>query len=58
MGKVRTFFSEVKAEMQAVDWPNKQELRKNTITVIIVVAVFALFFLGVDSIIRWLLSLL
>lgn len=58
MGKISTFFSEVKQEMQAVDWPSKKDLRKNTLTVVTVVAIFAAFFLGVDTAITSILGLL
>lgn len=58
MSKIKNFFSEVKAEMKAVEWPTGKELRKNSLTVFSVVALFAVFFLGVDSAISTLLGLL
>jgi len=58
MGKIKTFFGEVREEMQAVDWPSKKDLRKNTVTVLGVVAVFTVFFMGTDSVISSLLNLL
>lgn len=48
MGKIGTFFKEVRDEMKAVTWPDSRSLRKNTITVFIMLAIFAVFFLGVD----------
>jgi len=58
MGKVGTFIKEVREEMKMVTWPNSQSLRKNTITVFIMIAIFAVFFLGVDYLTTTLLQLL
>ncbi|WP_027108784.1 preprotein translocase subunit SecE [Lacticigenium naphthae] len=58
MSKIKNFLSEVKDEMLAVEWPKGKELRKNSLTVFTVVALFAVFFLGVDSAISALLGLL
>lgn len=58
MGKVGTFFKEVREEMKKVSWPSGQTLRKNTVTVFVVIALFAVFFMGIDYITTSLLGLL
>jgi len=55
------FVNQVKAEMQKVVWPTREETIRTAIFVAILIVVLSLFFLGVDSIfgaaVRWLLSL-
>lgn len=58
MGKAGTFFKEVREEMRAVEWPSSQTLRKNTITVFTVIAIFTVFFMGIDFLTSTLLNLL
>ena len=49
VGKRDTYFSEIKAEMKMVRWPNKMELVKYSLACLIFVAFFALFFFGLDA---------
>lgn len=58
MNKIGSFFKEVHQEMKAVDWADGQTLRKNTVTVFVVIALFAIFFMGIDYLTVTLLSLL
>lgn len=58
MGKVGTFFKEVLEEMRLVEWPSNETLRKNTITVFTVIAIFIVFFMGIDFLTSTLLNLL
>lgn len=58
MSKIKKFFGEVKYELKETTWPTAKEMRKNTLTVFGVVAFFAIFFFGVDSLITFLLNLL
>lgn len=58
MSKVKTFFGEVKYELQATTWPNKKEMKKNTLTVFGVMAFFAAFFWASDSFIQFLLNII
>lgn len=58
MGKIGTFFKEVRYEMQAVKWPDNATLRKNAITVFTVIAIFTVFFMGIDFLTSSLLNLL
>ncbi|MBD7939227.1 MULTISPECIES: preprotein translocase subunit SecE [Cytobacillus] len=60
MGRIVQFFREVGREMKKVSWPTKKELTKYTITVIVVVLFFTLFFtvvdLGISELIRLILE--
>ncbi|ASV67668.1 preprotein translocase subunit SecE [Cytobacillus sp. FSL W7-1323] len=60
MGRIVKFFREVGREMKKVSWPTKKELTKYTITVIVVVLFFTLFFtvvdLGISELIRLILE--
>lgn len=42
------FFRQVKQEVKKVTWPSKKEVTQATIMVIIIVAIAATFFFGVD----------
>lgn len=50
------FLGDVVREMKKVSWPKKKELTRYTITVIVTVAFFALFFsaadMGISALIR------
>jgi len=46
--KVVTFLKSVSREMRKVAWPGKDELYRYTVTVVVTVALLALFFLVVD----------
>ena len=50
MGKTSPiqFFRQVKQEVKKVTWPSKKEVTQATIMVIIIVAIAATFFFGVD----------
>ncbi len=50
MGKTSPiqFFRQVKQEVKKVSWPSKKEVTQATIMVIIIVAIAATFFFGVD----------
>ena len=44
-----TFLKQVRFEAERVTWPSRQEVVTTTVFVFIMVALFALFFLAVDS---------
>ncbi|RHW33884.1 preprotein translocase subunit SecE [Neobacillus notoginsengisoli] len=48
MQRVSKFFREIAREMRKVSWPRRAELTRYTITVITTVAIFAVFFAGID----------
>ena len=55
------FVRQVRTESSKVVWPTRQETITTAIMVLIMMAILAVFFLGVDSvfngIVQWLLSL-
>ncbi|MBN6889650.1 preprotein translocase subunit SecE [Cytobacillus horneckiae] len=60
MRRIVNFLREVGREMKKVSWPTKKELTKYTITVLVVVLFFTLFFtvidLGISELIRFILE--
>ncbi|MFP4662111.1 MAG: preprotein translocase subunit SecE [Halanaerobiales bacterium] len=46
LGKIGKFFRQVKAEMKKVNWPNKDDLLKNT-TVVVVTILAMIIFIGI-----------
>jgi len=46
--RIKTFFSEVNAEVRKVTWPTLKEVRDTTIVVIIAVFLFGIFLYLVD----------
>ncbi len=57
MSKVSNFFTGIKKEMEKVKWPSKKEMVKYSITTIIFIIFFALFFFSLDLIFAYLKSL-
>lgn len=55
--KIFEFLKNVAREMRKVSWPNRKELVNYTITVVVTVVFFALFFFVVDLGISSLLNL-
>ena len=49
---------EVFSELKKVNWPTFKKTCKQTGTVLVVVAVFMLVVLGIDSLLSWLMSLI
>jgi preprotein translocase subunit SecE len=47
------FIQQVRQEGAKVTWPTRRETMITTVMVMIMVALAALFFLGVDAILRW-----
>ncbi len=45
----KSYIKEVKSEMKKVKWPTKKEMIKYTISTLVFVVVFALFFFGIES---------
>jgi len=54
--QVGKFVREVRQETSKVTWPTRKETTVTTIMVFIFVFIMALFFLGVDQIISWLVQ--
>jgi preprotein translocase subunit SecE len=52
LNKIATFFKDVGLEMKKVNWPTKKDTLINTLTVIAISVVAAIFLGGLDIIIR------
>jgi preprotein translocase subunit SecE len=48
VAELRTFFSEVKAELKKVTWPSKAEVQNTTIVVILTTIFFGFYLWGLD----------
>ena len=49
--RIKSFYSEVRAEMRKVTYPNRKEVEGTTIVVIITVFFFGVYFWVVDSLV-------
>jgi preprotein translocase SecE subunit len=49
--RVRAFYTDVRTEMKKVTSPSFKEVRATTLVVIITVAIFGLYFWGIDTLI-------
>ena len=56
MGKVRSFFSDMIAELKRCTWPTRSELFESTLLVIVTIVVLACFVGVVDNIARFLID--
>lgn len=54
----RHFFKETASELKKVSWPSFAKACKQTGTVLVVVAVFMLAILGIDTLISWIINLI
>ncbi len=52
------FFQQVRQETAKVTWPSRRETIITTIMVLILSAAAAMFFLGVDAILKWVVDLI
>ena len=57
-GGMFAFFGQVRAEGRKVTWATRQEVTISTIMVLIMVALAAVFFFLVDTLLRWIVGLL
>ena len=48
-----TFFQDVRDEANKISWPSRRELGISTIMVVIMVVAACVFFLGVDTVLKW-----
>ena len=51
------FMQQVRQETNKVTWPTRRETMITTVMVLIMVALASIFFLGVDTVLRWLVNL-
>ncbi|MCZ2845796.1 MAG: preprotein translocase subunit SecE [Candidatus Bathyarchaeota archaeon] len=54
--RIPTFFSEVKKETKKVAWPSRKQTLINTLIVIGVSIVIAIYLGGIDAIMTWLMG--
>ncbi len=54
----RNRFKEIFSELKKVSWPTFKQTCKQTGTVLVVVAVFMLVVLGIDSLLSWIINLI
>lgn len=47
-GRIAKYFKDTKSELKKVVWPSKKDVKTNTITVLVVVAVAAVFMVLLD----------
>ena len=47
------YVTEVKEELKKVKWPDKAEMVKYTMAVMVFIAIFALYFYGFDALFAW-----
>jgi len=57
MEKLTKFLREVRAEMEKVSWPGRQEVQAATIVILVLVVLLSAFIGGVDLVIEWALGL-
>ncbi len=48
-----TFIQDVRDEAAKVVWPSRRELGISTVMVLIMVATASVFFMGVDTVLKW-----
>jgi preprotein translocase subunit SecE len=51
--KNNKFFAEHKAEFKKISWPNREDLTKETITVIVVSLLVGAIIFGMDELLTW-----
>ncbi|WP_163651663.1 preprotein translocase subunit SecE [Listeria sp. PSOL-1] len=61
MAAISRFFKNVTSEMRKVTWPTRKELATYTVTVVITVILFAVFFMvldfGIEQLVQYVLKL-
>ena len=57
MKKIKIFFKDVKKEVSKVKWPTKKDMFKYSLTVILFIVFFALFFSAIDVVVALIKSL-
>ena len=54
--RIKTFYNDVRTEMRKVTTPSVKEVRATTGVVIITVALFAIYFYGIDRVIGYVID--
>lgn len=58
MNRVKPFFNGVSAELKRIMWPSEKEIKTNTLQVIVFVAILAVFFFIVDTVVHQVMQFL
>ena len=53
-----TFLQQVRAEVAKVTWPTRRETTTTAAMVLVMIILAALFFLGVDALLAWIIGML
>ncbi len=53
MANPARFLREVRQEMHKVTWPTRRETIQSTVLVLVLSAIFAVFFMLIDSLLGW-----
>lgn len=56
--RLKKFFKETKSELKRVTWPTKEQLKQNTIVILVFIILIGLFLFVFDVAFSWLFSLL
>lgn len=57
MKKIKTFFKDVKKELNKVKWPSKKNMVKYSVVTVVFIIFFTLFFTALDLIIAFVKTL-
>ena len=52
------YTSDTKSELKKVTWPSKEQLKKNTIVILVFIIIVGIFLFAFDMLFAWLSSLL
>lgn len=54
----KSYLKEVKSELKKVKWPTKKDIIKYTISTLVIVVFFALYFVGIESLFAFIKGLI
>lgn len=55
--KEKSYLAEIREELKKVKWPDKKEMTKYTVAVVIFILIFGLYFYGLDALFAWIKGL-
>ena len=56
--RMKKYFKDTKSELKNVTWPSKEQLKKNTIVILVFIIIVGIFLFAFDMLFAWLSSLL
>ena len=56
--RMKKYFKNTKSELEKVTWPSKEQLKKNTIVILVFIIIVGIFLFAFDMLFAWLSSLL